>query len=163
MAKNKQSIYPIGFSLLDALVASPDHPMPESIIRKQLNVIYMAIAEIEKGKAPTLSDLMIASDPVNMMDTLVSHMNWIEYPAENIKAGVQAIKASALRGHTTGNYRFDAVGMAAVRECAQAYAEALYIVPHRTMVHAYRFTMREIANAAQSKKSTIATIEIVEG
>jgi len=125
------------------LLASPTAPMPEARRLHQLTAMWLGLAALEKGAAPTTDDWRVCSDAVNLMETLVSQGTVQDTSGLLIEA-ITALAMAGRRHLEGGQIRLDGRGIQAVRAVLEDYAAVLAALPERTMVQCHRDTERRL-------------------
>jgi hypothetical protein len=148
----KRTNKPTTYSWFDALMASPTEPMPQEKRHYQLIRMLQALADIEKAPAPSVEDWRVVSDAVNLLETLVTDMKVCEDASGLLNDAVAALASAGRRYHQHGTVRLDATGIQAVRAVLEDYAQALYALPHRTMVQCHIRTEKRIRAIWDGKK-----------
>jgi hypothetical protein len=131
------------YSIMDALLASPTNPTPESARLHQITLMYQGLASIEESPNPTPDDWRVCSDAVNFMESLVD-MNVVEDSSGLLKDAVAALALAGERHVKHGTIRLDGPGIHAVRAVLEDYAAVLEVVPHRTMIQCHRRTEKRV-------------------
>lgn len=149
------------YSLLDAMTASPDAPMPADKRRHQLTRMYQGLAALETSPEPTTDDWRVCSDAVNLMETFVLTMKVCEDDTGLLMDAVTALALAGKRHMAGGQIRLDGPGIQAVRAVLEDYAELLDILPHRTVVQCHRLTEKRIQEIF-ANRAKAHDIEIVE-
>jgi hypothetical protein len=116
----KRQKYPIRYTVMDVMMASPIEPMKPERRRHQLTRMWNGLASIETAPAPTTDDWRVCSDAV----TALAH--------------------AGTRYHKNGVIRLDAQGMMAVRAVLEDYANVLEQLPERTIIQVHRNTEKRI-------------------
>lgn len=135
--------YPIRYTVMDVMMASPTEPMKAERRRHQLTRMWNGLASIETAPAPTTDDWRVCSDAVNLMETMVT-MGIVEDSQGLIADAVTALAHAGKRYHSNGVIRLDAQGMMAVRAVLEDYANVLEQLPERTIIQVHRNTEKRI-------------------
>ena len=91
--------------------------------------MYIALDQIEKGENPTVDDLALVSDAVELVDNFYhGGMTTLE-PTRSITDARQALFDSHVRFRTGASIRFTGPGMQAVRDVIGQYYNILRTVP----------------------------------
>jgi len=160
MKRQTRRLVPVTYTLLDEMMASPTQPTPAASRTYQLTRMWGGLHSIELEPTPTTDDWRVCSDAVNLMETLV--MMGTAVDASGLL--IDAITALALAGrrHVAGGpIRLDASGIQAVRAVLEDYAEALELVPARTMVKCHRRTEQRIKQILNGQKLP-SDVEIIK-
>lgn len=149
--KRKQNHYPIRYTVMDVMMASPTEPMKPERRRHQLTRMWNGLASIETAPAPTTDDWRVCSDAVNLMEMMVS-MGIVEDSQGLIQDAVTALAHAGKRFYKNGVIRLDAQGMMAVRAVLEDYANVLEQLPERTMIQVHRNTEKRIREIVIGKR-----------
>lgn len=125
------------YSVMDALLASPETPLPEHKRERQLVLMYEALNNLETAPEPTRQDWERVNDVVLLMDTLLG-MNFIQDPDGLIEDAADALGKASDRAVNGKPIRLDGPGLQSVRNILTDYAEVLSALPARTMIQAHR-------------------------
>lgn len=143
--RDRNPFAPITYTIMDELMASPTHPLPERSRLHQLTVMWQGLASLETAPHPTKNDWRVVSDAVNLMETFIREMGICE---DNSGLLLDAITALALAGKRTVDegkpLRLDGPGIQATRAVLEDYAALLDVLPHRTVVQCNRHTERRM-------------------
>jgi len=74
--KPRNPFAPITYTIMDELMASPTHPLPEKSRLHQLTVMWQGLAALETAPHPTKNDWRVVSDAVNLMETFIRTMGF---------------------------------------------------------------------------------------
>ena len=151
---------PLTYSLMAVMLASPIKPMPEKKRLHQLTRMWMALASIESGPAPTTEDWRVCSDAVNLLETLVA-VGEVCDSGGAITGGVTALAMAGKRQLAGGALRLDGLGITVMRRLLEGYALALENLSERVMIQAHRDTELRI-RAILAGKRQAHDVEIVE-
>lgn len=157
------------YTVMDELMASPTQPLHRNQQDHHLGIITRAFESLEKGERPTLNDVGHIGDAVNMLDTITNmrfnetakDFDAIEFPAEDRRAAVHAVARCVIRGREMGTYRFDAIGLIAIREVIDFYTDLIKVIPARVFIKAHRLTIKAVEDALSGKLKS-KDIELVE-
>lgn len=163
MKKRKpgKTVYVYRYTLMDVIMASPTHPLPEDLQRHQLTRMHGGLEAMEKAPEPTTDDWRVVSDAVNIMETLVNNGPWLDCDGDQVQIGdsrgllqdaVTAMAMAGKRHRAGGNIRLDGSGIQSVRAVLEDYAGLLAVLPARTMIKAHRETERRIHEILMGKK-----------
>lgn len=159
--KPAKTVYVYRYSLLDVMMASPTQPLPIELQRHQLTRMHQGLEAMEKAPAPTTDDWRVASDAVNIMETLVNNGPWMDCDGDPVDItdasgllndAVTALAMAGKRHKAGGNIRMDGAGIQAVRAVLEDYRDLLEVLPARTMIKAHRETERRIHEILAGKK-----------
>lgn len=139
----KRQNYPIRYTVMDVMMASPTEPMKAERRRHQLTRMWNGLASIETAPAPNTDDWRVCSDAVNLMEMMVT-MGIVEDSQGLIQDAVTALANAGKRYQKNGVIRLDAQGMMAVRAVLEDYANVLEQLPERTMIQVHRNTEKRI-------------------
>ena len=158
------------YSFWDVLMADPYKPIPEEKRQRQLTRMYIALIQIEKGDNPTVDDLALVSDAVELTDRFYHDgMTTLELDDRLAVKIVEARRAlldayarhqssAAIRLTGTGAaIRLTGTGMQAVREVMSYYYQVLHTVPERTVIQLHRAT--ELANIKSLKEGNAVILK----
>ena len=140
------------YTHLDALMASPDQPLPQAKRRHQLTRMWSGLASLESSPEPSYDDWRVCSDAVNLMETLVD-MSVCEDSSGLLHDAVTALAIAGAR-HIEKNVpiRLDGPGMLAVRAILEDYAAVLEQIPARTAIMAHIKTERRAQEILRGKR-----------
>ena len=148
------------YTLLDVMLASATAPMPEPRRRRQLDVMRVALTNIEWGATPAINDWRVCSDIPNLLKTLIlSGALADEHGA--LADGVSAMAAAVKRRMAGGEIRLDAKGVAVMWSLFSGYAFALESLPERTIIQCHIETEKEILAAWAGKRKS-HDVEIID-
>ena len=151
------------YGLLDTLFARPDAPMPEWKRTHQLTRMYQGLHALETAPAPTPDDWRVASDAVNLMETLVKDMKLCEDTAGLLDDAVAALALAGARHLQDGApIRLTGPGIAAVRAVLADYAAVLETLSERAMTECHRLTERRVAeiHAGKSRPHDVHVVAV---
>lgn len=127
------------YSHWDALLASSTEPISPERQQWQLLRMYEGLRSMEQSESPTFHDWVVCSDAVNMMETFVE-LGICNDESGLLKEAVDALVAAGERYKTHKVLRLTGTGIAAIRAVLEDYAEAIKVIPARTMLHCHRIT-----------------------
>ena len=132
------------YSFWDVLMADPYKPIPEEKRQRQLTRMYIAQDQIEKGDTPTVDDLALVSDAVELTDNFYSaHAPTAaayNALAKDIWEARRALLEAYVRHQSGAAIRLTGIGMQAVREVMSYYYQVLHTVPERVVIQLHRAT-----------------------
>lgn len=132
------------YSFWDVLVADPYKPIPEEKRQRQLTRMYIALDQIEKGDNPTVDDLALVSDAVELTNRFYyGGMTTFEQDDGLNSLLVEARRAlldAYVRHQSGAAIRLTGTGMQAVREVMSYYYQVLHTVPERVVIQLHRAT-----------------------
>lgn len=138
------------YSQMDVLMASPDHPTPESKRNYQLTRMWQGLHELETAALPTITDWKVVSDVINMMETLLG-MGWVQDPDDTLTDAMGAMEEAGRRYQKGNVLRLTGQGMQTIRGILEDYASALEHLPHRVIVSAHRKTEQRLHEILDGK------------
>lgn len=149
------------YSFWDVLMADPYKPIPEEKRQRQLTRMYIALDQIEKGDNPTVDDLALVSDAVELTDRFYHDgMTTLELDdrlaVKNVEARRALLDAYA-RHQSSAAIRLTGIGMQAVREVMSYYYQVLHTVPERAVIQLHRAT--ELANIKSLKEGNAVILK----
>ena len=112
--------YHLTYSVMDAMLASPDHPMSPARRQYQLMVIRTALYSIERAENPTTDDWKIISQAINMMEMLVE-MGFAKDEDGLIKDAIESMAKAAQRYKEKNVMRFTGSEMNVIRGIIEDY------------------------------------------
>lgn len=140
------------YTIWHELQASPTAPMPDAKRVHQLSRMWQGLRVLEQGAAPTPDDWRVVSDAVNLLETLVD-MGEVQDASGLLHDAVGELAVAGARHLQYGRpIRLSGAGINTVRAVLEDYAEALAVLPERTMVRAHRLTERRIAAILSGKR-----------
>ena len=149
------------YSFWDVLMADPYKPIPEEKRQRQLTRMYIALDQIEKGDNPTVDDLALVSDAVELTDRFYHDgMTTLELDDRLAVKNVEARRAlldAYVRHQSGAAIRLTGIGMQAVREVMSYYYQVLHTVPERTVIQLHRAT--ELANIKSLKEGNAVILK----
>ena len=149
------------YSFWDVLMADPYKPIPEEKRQRQLTRMYIAHDQIEKGDNPTVDDLALVSDAVELTDNFYSaHAPTAaayNALAKNIWEARRALLDAYARHQSGAAIRLTGTGMQAVREVMSYYYQVLHTVPERAVIQLHRAT--ELANIKSLKEGNAVILK----
>lgn len=147
------------YSLWDVLMADPDKPITEEKRQHQLTRMYIALDQIEKGDNPTVDDLALVSDAVELTDSFYhGEMTTLEPDNEltrSILEARRALIAAYIRHRTGAAIRLTGTGMQAVRSVMDRYYALLEVIPERTLIQLHRATEKANIEALNNGRVVI--------
>lgn len=149
------------YSFWDVLMADPYKPIPEEKRQRQLTRMYIALDQIEKGDNPTVDDLALVSDAVELTDNFYSAHAPTDADynalAKDIWEARRALLDAYVRHQSGAAIRLTGTGMQAVREVMSYYYQVLHTVPERTVIQLHRAT--ELANIKSLKEGNAVILK----
>lgn len=149
------------YSFWDVLIADPYKPIPAEKRQRQLTRMYIALDQIEKGDNPTVDDLALVSDAVELTDNFYSaHAPTAaayNVLAKDIWEARRALLDAYVRHQSGAAIRLTGTGMQAVREVMGYYYQVLHTVPERTVIQLHRAT--ELANIKSLKEGNAVILK----
>ena len=149
------------YSFWDVLMADPYKPIPEEKRQRQLTRMYIALIQIEKGDNPTVDDLALVSDAVELTDRFYHDgMTTLELDdrlAVKIVEARRALLDAYARHQSSAAIRLTGTGMQAVREVMSYYYQVLHTVPERVVIQLHRAT--EKANLEALNKGHVVILK----
>ena len=143
--------YKLTYSVMDAMMASPDHPMKAQRRDYQMMIIRTSLASIERAKNPTTDDWKIISQAINMMEMLVE-MGFAKDEDGLIKDAIDAMASSAQRYKDKKVMRFSGNEMKVIRGIIDDYQTMIENLDERTMIHCHRKTEMRLQEILSGKK-----------
>ena len=149
------------YSFWDVLMADPYKPIPEEKRQRQLTRMYIALDQIEKGDNPTVDDLALVSDAVELTDRFYHDgMTTLELDDRLAVKNVEARRAlldAYVRHQSGAAIRLTGIGMQAVREVMSYYYQVLHTAPERAVIQLHRAT--ELANIKSLKEGNAVILK----
>jgi len=142
--------YKLTYSVMDAMLASPDKPMKEEKKIFQMMMIRTALYSIERAEKPTIEDWKIISQAINMMEMLVE-MGFAKDEEGLIGDSVDAMYNMALRYKDKKVMRFSGSEMKIIRGIVDDYQTMVENLDERTMVHCHRKTEMRLQDILSGK------------
>lgn len=139
------------YSVMDALLASPENPLPEHKRERQLVMMFEALNNLEKAPEPTRQDWERVNDVVLLMDALLG-MKVVQDPDGLIGDAADALGKASERAVNDKPIRLDGPGLQSVRNILTDYAEVLSALPARTMIQAHRKAEHAAAKLMKRRK-----------
>jgi len=143
--------YKLTYSVMDAMMASPDHPMKAQRRDYQMMIIKTSLASIERAENPTTDDWKIISQAINMMEMLVE-MGFAKDEDGLIKDAIDAMASSAQRYKDKKVMRFSGNEMKVIRGIIDDYQTMIENLDERTMIHCHRKTEMRLQEILSGKK-----------
>ena len=143
--------YKLTYSVMDAMMASPDHPMKAHRRDYQMMIIRTSLASIERAENPTTDDWKIISQAINMMEMLVE-MGFAKDEDGLIKDAIDAMASSAQRYKDKKVMRFSGNEMKVIRGIIDDYQTMIENLDERTMIHCHRKTEMRLQEILSGKK-----------
>ena len=143
--------YRLTYSVMDAMMASPDHPMKAQRRDYQMMIIRTSLASIERAENPTTDDWKIISQAINMMEMLVE-MGFAKDEDGLIKDAIDAMASSAQRYKDKKVMRFSGNEMKVIRGIIDDYQTMIENLDERTMIHCHRKTEMRLQDILNGKK-----------
>ena len=148
MRKHKHSRN--SYSHWDVLMASGTEPIPPAKQQWQLLKMYEGLRSLEQAENPTFHDWIACSDAVNMMETL-TEMGACSDTSGLLDDAMKALASAAERYKTHKVLSLTDDGIEAIRAVLEDYAEAIKIIPARTILQCHRTTETRIQNLLDGK------------
>lgn len=147
------------YTVMDELLASPTQPLHRNQQGHHLGIITRAFESVQKGERPALNDVMHIGDCVNMLDTIANmrfnergtEYEQIEFSENTRCEASNAVARCVIRGREAGIYRFDAPGLAVIREVIEFYTDLIETIPARVFIKAHRKNVKDCADAVAGK------------
>jgi hypothetical protein len=136
---------------MDAMMASPDHPMKAQRRDYQMMIIRTSLASIERAENPSTDDWKIISQAINMMEMLVE-MGFAKDEDGLIKDAIDAMASSAQRYKDKKVMRFSGNEMKVIRGIIDDYQTMIENLDERTMIHCHRKTEIRLQEILSGKK-----------
>jgi uncharacterized protein YyaL (SSP411 family) len=127
------------YSHWDALLASSTEPISAERQQWQLLRMYEGLRSLEQSENPTFHDWVVCSDAVNMLETF-TELGICQDTSGLLEDAVQALAAAGEQYKTRKVLRLTGPGIAAIRAVLEDYAEAIKVIPARTMLQCHRIT-----------------------
>ena len=143
--------YRLTYSVMDAMMASPDHPMKAQRRDYQMMIIRTSLASIERAENPSTDDWKIISQAINMMEMLVE-MGFAKDEDGLIKDAIDAMASSAQRYKDKKVMRFSGNEMKVIRGIIDDYQTMIENLDERTMIHCHRKTEIRLQEILSGKK-----------
>ena len=150
--KPRNPFAPITYTIMDELMASPTHPLPEKSRLHQLTVMWQGLAALETAPHPTKNDWRVVSDAVNLMETLIETMKVCEDESGLLLDAITALAMAGRRNLAGAAIRLDGVGIQAVRAILEDYAALIDVLPARTMIRCHRLTETRLHELLEGKR-----------
>jgi len=131
------------YSLMDELLASKDHPLPDEKIKHQLGQMEKGLKSLETSPNPTERDWEVVSDAVNMLETMVE-LGACEDGSGLLKDAIEAMALAGQRHTQHGVIRLDAKGIVTLRAVLEDYAMVIQAMSARSMIHCHRITEKKM-------------------
>jgi hypothetical protein len=138
------------YSHWDALFASATEPISAEKQQQQLLKMYEGLRSLEQDENPTFQDWIACSDAVNMMETL-TELGVCQDSSGLLNDAIEALASAGDRYKTHKVLRLTGYGIASIRAVLEDYAEALKVLPARTMLHCHRITEARIRDLLDGK------------
>jgi hypothetical protein len=148
MRKHKQARST--YSHWDALFASATEPISADKQQQQLLKMYEGLRSLEQDENPSFHDWIACSDAVNMMETL-TEIGVCQDNSGLLEDAIEALASAGDRYKTHKVLRLTGYGIASIRAVLEDYAEALKVLPARTMLHCHRITEARIRELLDGK------------
>jgi hypothetical protein len=136
---------------MDAMLASPDHPMKEERRQYQLMVIRTALYSIERAENPSVEDWKIISQAINMMEMLVE-MGFAKDEDGLIQDAIDSMATAAQRYKDKNVMRFTGSEMNVIRGIVDDYQTMIENLDERTMIYCHRKTEMRLQDILNGKK-----------
>jgi hypothetical protein len=142
--------YKLTYSVMDAMLASPEHPMKEERRQYQLMVIRTALYSIERADNPSVDDWKIISQAINMMEMLVE-MGFAKDEDGLIQDAIDSMATAAQRYKDKNVMRFTGSEMNVIRGIIDDYQTMIENLDERTMIYCHRNTEMRLQNILKGK------------
>ncbi len=149
MRKHKQARRST-YSHWDALLASATDPISAEKQQWQLIKMYEGLRSLEQAENPSFQDWIACSDAVNMMETL-TELGVCQDGSGLLNDAVEALAVAGDRYKTHNVLRLTGAGIAAIRAVLEDYAEAIKVLPARTLLQCHRITEARIRDLLDGK------------
>jgi hypothetical protein len=142
--------YKLTYSVMDAMLASPEHPMKPERRQYQLMVIRTALYSIERADNPSVEDWKIISQAINMMEMLVE-MGFAKDEDGLIQDAIDSMARAAQRYKDKNVMRFTGSEMNVIRGIVDDYQTMIENLDERTMIYCHRNTEMRLQNILKGK------------
>jgi hypothetical protein len=142
--------YKLTYTVMDAMLSSPDHPMKEERRQYQLMVIRTALYSIERADKPSIEDWKIISQAINMMEMLVE-MGFAKDEDGLIQDAIDSMATAAQRYKDKNVMRFTGSEMNVIRGIIDDYQTMIENLDERTMIYCHRNTEMRLQNILKGK------------
>jgi hypothetical protein len=142
--------YKLTYSVMDAMLASPDQPMKLERRQFQLMVIRTALYSIERAENPSVEDWKIISQAINMMEMLVE-MGFAKDEDGLIQDAIDSMAKAAQRYKDKNVMRFTGSEMNVIRGIVDDYQTMIENLDERTMIHCHRKTEMRLQDILSGK------------
>ena len=143
--------YRLTYSVMDAMLASPDRPMKKENKTFQMMVIKTSLYSIERAEKPSVEDWKIISQAINMMEMLVE-MGFANDEEGLINDAVEAMSTAAQRYKDKSVMRFTGKEMKIIRGIIDDYQTMVENLDERTMIYCHRKTEMRLQDILNGKK-----------
>ena len=151
VGKGEEMKYKLTYSVMDAMLSSPDKPMKKERRQYQLMVINTALYSIERAESPTTEDWKIISQAINMMEMLVE-MGFANDEDGLIQDAIESMAKAAQRYKDKNVMRFTGSEMKVIRGIIEDYQTMIENLDERTMIHCHRKTEMRLQDILNGKK-----------
>jgi hypothetical protein len=142
--------YKLTYSVMDAMLASPERPMKKDRQQYQLMVIRTALYSIERAENPSVEDWKIISQAINMMEMLVE-MGFAKDEDGLIQDAIDSMAKAAHRYKDKNVMRFTGSEMQVIRGIIDDYQTMIENLDERTMIYCHRNTEMRLQNILKGK------------
>jgi len=142
--------YKLTYTVMDAMLASPERPMKEERRQYQLMVIRTALYSIERAENPSVEDWKIISQAINMMEMLVE-MGFAKDEDGLIQDAIDSMAKAAQRYKDKNVMRFTGSEMNVIRGIVDDYQTMIENLDERTMIYCHRNTEMRLQNILKGK------------
>jgi hypothetical protein len=142
--------YKLTYTVMDAMLASPERPMKEERRQYQLMVIRTALYSIERAENPSVEDWKIISQAINMMEMLVE-MGFAKDEDGLIQDAIDSMAKAAQRYKDKNVMRFTGSEMNVIRGIVDDYQTMIENLDERTMIHCHRKTEMRLQDILKGK------------
>jgi hypothetical protein len=142
--------YKLTYTVMDAMMASPERPMKEERRQYQLMVIRTSLYSIERAEKPSVEDWKIISQAINMMEMLVE-MGFAKDEDGLIQDAIDSMARAAQRYKDKNVMRFTGSEMSVIRGIIEDYQTMIENLDERTMIHCHRKTEMRLQDILKGK------------
>lgn len=128
------------YTLVDEMLASPSNPMPPADASERVRAAREHLAQIQTAPRPALMDWRVCAMVGNVIEIMLE-LGVVQDHQGLLPDAQEALKEASERALSTGApIRLTGRGLTSVTWLIDSFEEILALVPHRTMIRAFRET-----------------------
>lgn len=132
------------YTLVDEMLASPDHPMPPADAAERAGAARAALEDLQTAGNPAVMSWRVCAMVGNLIETMLE-LGFIDDPTGLLPEAQEALRGAAERALARQvPIRFTGQALAAVTWMIDGFEDVLTATPHRKMIRAFRETSKRM-------------------